>query len=148
MLYGVIHLQARIGKWCFMTFLNIMPEYRQWEDNRSSCVVFCFIVLLLRHASYLLIVCTERNTLAWTQSFFIALLALHDLSCYILINSMTAYGFTHSRHVPFPSSSITEARQKRRKVWEAVYERRKFIYKRFYQKKRRLQAGSNLATMA
>ena len=45
-----------------------------------------------------------------------------------------------------PSLAVQEAKEKRRKVLEAVWQRRKIIYAQFM-KKRRLQAANNLATI-
>jgi len=46
-----------------------------------------------------------------------------------------------------PSLAVREAKEKRRKVLDAVWQRRKIIYAQFM-KKRRLQAANNLATIA
>jgi len=57
---------------------------------------------------------------------------------------MTEYNLTPPTMLP--SLAVQEAREKRRKVLEAVRARRAIIYQRF-QKKMQLQATSNLATM-
>ena len=46
-----------------------------------------------------------------------------------------------------PSLAVQEAKEKRRKVLDAVWQRRNIISTQFM-KKRRLQAANNLATMA
>jgi len=53
---------------------------------------------------------------------------------------MTAYNL---KPTISPSLEVQEAKEKRRKVLEAVRERRKAIYKRFF-KKMRLQVDSDL----
>ncbi len=57
---------------------------------------------------------------------------------------MTAY---HLRPTSMPSLTALDAKEKRRKVLEAVRERRKINYTNFY-KKIRLQASDDLATIA
>jgi hypothetical protein len=66
-------------------------------------------------------------------SFFIALLALLNIPCYILINCMTAYGFTHTQRIVL-SSSVQEKKAARRKLIDEVERRRRENYRRFYEK--------------
>ena len=58
--------------------------------------------------------------------------------------SMSEYHLTPP--ATFPSFAVQEAKEKRRKVLDAVRQRRRVNYLQFM-KKRRLQAGSNLVTM-
>lgn len=51
-----------------------------------------------------------------------------------------------TQHTTLPSIAVQAAKEKRRKVLEAVRERRKITYTNFY-KKMRLQATSDLATI-
>jgi hypothetical protein len=57
---------------------------------------------------------------------------------------MTDYHLTSPTILP--SLAVQEAKEKRRKVLEAVWQRRKIIYAQFM-KKHRLQASNNLVTM-
>ena len=55
---------------------------------------------------------------------------------------MTAYNLTTP--APLPSLALQEAKEKRSRVLQGVRKRRRLIYQRFMQKKRRLQASSSL----
>jgi len=48
----------------------------------------------------------------------------------------------------FPSIAVQEAKEKRRKVLEAARKVRRANYRRFSEKKRRLQAGSEIDMIA
>jgi hypothetical protein len=61
----------------------------------------------------------------------------------ILLPSMTEYGFAHSQRIVL-SSSVQEKKAARKKLLEAVEGRRAENYIRFIQKKRQLQANSDL----
>ena len=65
------------------------------------------------------------------------------LYCGIFPSVMTAYGqhITKDKSTPLLShNSVNEAKEARRKILEAIFQRRRENYKRFMQKKRQLQA--------
>src|SRR5436190_21677495 len=67
---------------------------------------------------------------------------LHSLA--ILRLSMTNYGFPNSRRMNLTSDIMREKKEARKKLLDGVYHRRREIYKRFIEKKRRLQNTDHL----
>ena len=66
------------------------------------------------------------------------------MTCYTRIKRMTAYHFTRTTKTILPSPDVQEKKAARKKLLDAVFQRRAEIYKRFSLKKRQLQADSDL----
>lgn len=57
---------------------------------------------------------------------------------------MTDYGFTQGRRGSLLSNTMREKKEARKKLLETVFHRRREIYKRFMEKKHRLQNTDRL----
>jgi hypothetical protein len=61
---------------------------------------------------------------------------------------MTEYGISHSRQLTEPSYNVQERKAARKRLLEALRQRRRENYKHLMQKKRQLHTDSDLATIA
>ncbi|SRR6266568_7197512 len=117
MLYGINPLQARIWKWCFLSFYVT----RVWEQaTKTRASLFCF---------------PGRFIVDFSQFF--------DIFPVI----MSEYGQTKEKPTPILTSDFVQERKAaRRKLIEEVEQRRSENYKRFILK-HRLQTNSDIDTL-